>query len=123
MQDFRRLVVWHKAHACFLAFHQAFGTGRLRTAFRLRSQILRAAASIPANIAEGCGKSSTREYLRFLDMAVGSARELENHLIVARDLELVPTATFRSLADQLAVVVAMLITLIHALKAQPPRDG
>ena len=121
MQDFKRLDVWHKAHACFLAFHRTFGTGRVKTAFRLRSQILRAAASISANIAEGCGKSSTKEYLRFLDMSIGSARELENHLIVASDLGLITVDAYRRLAALLAEVVGMLIALIRGLKAQAPR--
>ncbi len=121
MQDFKRLVVWHKAHACFLAFHLAFGTGSTRTAFGLRSQVLRAAASIPANIAEGCGKTSPKEFLHFLDSSIGSARELENHLIVARDIEIIKRDKFLVLNDQVTEVQRMLVGLINAVRAQPPR--
>jgi four helix bundle protein len=121
MQDFKRLAVWHKAHACFLAFYRAFGTGATATSFGLRAQVLRAAASIPANIAEGCGKTSTKEFLRFLDIAIGSARELENHLIVARDISLISRDVFFRLNDQVTEVQRMLVGLINALKAQPPR--
>jgi four helix bundle protein len=121
MQDFKRLVVWHKAHALFLAVHRALGTGSTKGAFGLRAQTLKAAASISANIAEGCGKASTREFLRFLDVSIGSARELENHLIVARDVQVIPPDTFFALNDQVREVQRMLVGLINALKAQPPR--
>ena len=121
MQDFRRLAVWHKAHACFLAFHRAFGTGATNTAFGLRSQVLRAAASISANIAEGCEKSSTKEYLRFLEIAIGSARELENHLIGAFDLGLVSADKHGELESLLTEVIRMLVGMIRGLKSQAPR--
>lgn len=122
MQDFKRLAVWHKAHACFIEFHRALGTGSTATSFGLRAQALRAAASISTNIAEGCGRSSTKEYLRFLDISIGSARELENHLIVARDLGLVAADKYTLLSRLLAEVQRMLVGLIRAIKSQPPRE-
>jgi four helix bundle protein len=121
MQDFKRLQVWHKAHACFLAVHKTFAPGRGRSVAGLRAQLIRAAASIATNIAEGCGKSSTREFLRFLEMAVSSAREVENHLIVARDLEVISQLQFTDLDDLLTEVRRMLIGLMRALRQQPPR--
>ena len=123
MQDFKRLHVWHKAHACFLAFHRAFGSPRSRSVTGFRAQTIRAASSIPANVAEGCGKATTREMLRFLDIAIGSSRELENHLIVARDLEVVSQPQYSSLDDQLTEVRRMLLGLVRALKRQAPRDA
>lgn len=113
--------VWHKAHACFLAFHAAFAPDRGRSVSGLRAQAIRAAASIPTNIAEGCGKSSTKEFVRFLEIAGGSVRELENHLIVARDLEVLSQPEFTSLDDQLTEVRRMLIGLLSALRRQSPR--
>lgn len=121
MQDSKRLVVWHKALACFLAFHRALGTGSAGTSFGLRSQALRAAASISSNIAEGCGKQSTKEFVCFLDIAIGSARELENHLIVARDIEVVPRDSYFVLNDQLTEVRRMLIGLVKTMRVQAPR--
>jgi four helix bundle protein len=123
MQDFKRLHVWHKAHSCFLSFYRAFGTGTTRTGFSIRRQTLDAAASIPANIAEGCGKSTTKEFLRFLDISISSPRELENHLIVVRDIALVSREKFTTLHGQLSEVQRMLVGLIRALKAQPPREN
>ena len=122
MQDFKRLTVRHKAHACFLGVHRALGTGSTRDSFGLRSQALRAAASIAANIAEGCGKASTKEFLRFLDIAFASASELENHLIAARDLELISRPRFGDLAGDVYQVQRMLAGLIRSLKAQPARE-
>ena len=123
MQDFKRLRVWHKAHECFLSFHAAFAPERGRSVSGLRAQAIRAAASIPTNIAEGCGKSSTREFVRFLELASGSVRELENHLIVARDLEVVSQPQFTALDDQITEVRRMLIGLLRALRRQAPRVG
>jgi len=121
MQDFKRLSVWHKAHACFLACHNAFAPDRGRTVSGLRAQAIRAAGSIPTNIAEGCGKSSTKELIRFLEIAGGSVRELENHLIVARDLEVLSQPEFTDLDDRLTEVRRMLIGLVRALRRQNPR--
>ena len=121
MQDFKRLVVWQKSHALYLASYRELGTGRSGHTFGLRTQLLRAAASIPANIAEGCGKPSTKEFIRFLGIALGSARELENHLIAARDLEILEAARFDSLNSQLVVVQRMLIALMKSLRGQEPR--
>jgi four helix bundle protein len=121
MQDFKRLNVWHKSHALFLAFHTAFAPDRGRSVSGLRAQAIRSAASIPTNIAEGCGKSSTREFIRFLEIAGGSVRELENHLIVARDLEVVSQPQFDHLDNQITEVRRMLIGLLRALRRQSPR--
>src|SRR3989338_6312108 len=109
MQDFKRLKVWHKAHACFLEVHRALKPELTRDVSGLRGQAVRAAASIPTNIAEGCGKSSTREFVRFLEIASGSVRELENHLIVARDLEVLSQPQFDALDNQVTEVRRMLI--------------
>jgi four helix bundle protein len=121
MQDFKRLKVWHKAHACFLEVHRMLKPELTRDVSGLRGQAVRAAASISTNIAEGCGKASSRELIRFLDIATGSARELENHLIVARDLEVITEPQFAILDDQLAEIRRMLSGLVRALRRQEPR--
>ena len=84
MQDFRQLKVWRKAHSLALAIYK--GTVRFpRTElYGLTSQIRRACVSIPANIAEGCGRGGDPELGRFLQIAMGSASELEYHLLLAR---------------------------------------
>jgi four helix bundle protein len=88
----------------------------------LRSQILRAASSISANIAEGCGKRTTREFSRFIDIATGSRHELENHLIAARDLAVITGEQFVELDALVVEVRRMLIGLFKALRRQSPKQ-
>lgn len=86
MKDFRNLKVWEKSHQLALAVYKATSTFPRHELYGLTSQIRRACASIPANIAEGCGRSGDAELARFLQIAMGSASELEYHLLLARDL-------------------------------------
>ena len=84
--DFKRLQVWHKAHALSLAVDRVSTRMRGSRYASPRSQIFRAAMSIPANIAEGRRQKSEKEFSRFLGYALNSSSELEYHLIVARDM-------------------------------------
>lgn len=88
MKDFRTLKVWSKAHELTLLVYKQTKTFPKEELFGLTSQIRRACSSIPANIAEGCGKGSDADFSRFLQIAFGSANELEYHFILARDLNL-----------------------------------
>ena len=84
----------------------------------LVSQLRRAAASIPANIAEGCGHSGEREFARFLQMALASASELEYHLLLAVDLGMLPRDTYRELDSAVTEVKRMLTSLIQQVRAR-----
>jgi four helix bundle protein len=86
MRDFKKLVVWEKSHKLTLAAYRATSQFPKEELFGLTSQIRRAAASIPANIAEGCGRNSEKEFIHFLHLATGSGNELEYHFLLARDL-------------------------------------
>jgi four helix bundle protein len=121
MQDFRRLHVWQKAHALLLLTNDVFTARRCRTVPWLRSQVLRAAASISANIAEGCGKQTSKELLRFTNIAFASAQELENHFVVARDLGVISTTEFVKLAALVVEVKRMLMGFAKAIGAQSPK--
>ena len=81
MSDYRKLVVWEKAHKLVLEVYRVTMTFPKEELFGLTSQIRRASASIPANIAEGSGRGSDAEMARFLHIALGSASELEYHLL------------------------------------------
>jgi four helix bundle protein len=84
----------------------------------LTAQIRRAAISIGANTAEGCGRRGPKELARFLIIAAGSASELDYHLIVAADLGFVERSAYQKLADHLASVRRMLATFIRKVAAQ-----
>ena len=102
MQDYRKLAVWKRAHELTLAIYACTGGFPRDEAFGLTSQLRRSAASIPANIVEGCGRDTNAEFARFLYIALGSANELEYHLLLARDLDyLEKMCTPRRLRKQL----------------------
>ena len=115
MPDYRKLHVWKKAYAL------ALNADRVATEIRdaahkpLRSQLNRAALSIPTNIVEGRAKKTDRDFARFLGYALGSANELEHHVMIARDVNAISTADAKSLLDQTVEVRKMLHGLIDRL--------
>ena len=100
MRDFRKLIAWQKAHTLAVSVHRVASDAEFRSAPGLRSQLLRAVDSVPANIAEGAGKPSESEFARYLDIALGSAREVDNHLMLAAALGCIDDrAGAKALAD------------------------
>jgi four helix bundle protein len=93
--DFKKLKVWQKSHALSLSVDRVCKQIRTVHYASLRSQMFRAAMSIPANIAEGRRQTSEKQFSRFLGYALNSASELEHHLIVARDTQNIPENRFR----------------------------
>jgi four helix bundle protein len=113
MQGFRNLNVWQKAHDLTLAVYQATASFPKEELYALTSQIRRASSSIGANIAEGCARGSDADFARFLFMAMGSASELENHLLLGRDLGFLSQANYDALQTGLVEVKRMLASLIQ----------
>ena len=118
MADFKKLVVWQKSHAMALDAHQVAGRIRGTDNLSLRSQIIRAAMSVPANIVEGSGQQSSREFSRFLRIALNSTTELEYHLITARDLQVVRESDSLTLRSQVIEVRKMLYGLLRHLASR-----
>jgi four helix bundle protein len=112
MKDFKDLKVWSKAHSLAISVYKATREFPREELFGITSQMRRAASSIGANIAEGSGRRSDGELTRFLHIARGSAAELEYHLLLARDLELLSIMTHSTLAKQTDEVQRMLTSLI-----------
>ena len=118
MRDFRSLDVWKKSHELVLAVYKMSAGFPSSELYGLSSQVRRAASSIPANIAEGCGRGSDRDFARFLQIAMGSASELEYHLILARDLGFLDDAEQSSLEQATTEVKRMLAGFMKKLKAE-----
>lgn len=118
MQDFRQLQVWQKSHALTLDIYRATASLPKEELYGLTSQIRRAVSSIPTNIAEGCGRSGDSELKRFLQIAMGSASELEYHLLLARDLTYLEDADYKRLNRATVEVKKMLASFIRSLR--PP---
>ena len=115
MQDFRNLRAWQKAHRLTLDTIALSATLSHPKWFALRDQLTRAAISVPANLAEGCGRTGDREFRRFVRVSLGSASELEYHLLLARDLGLVAPAAYGQLAAAAVEVKRMLSGLAARL--------
>lgn len=108
MRDFRKIQVWEKAHQLTLRLYKITSIFPKEELYGLTSQIRRAAASVPANIAEGCGRNTQTELARFVHIATGSASELEYHLILAHDLGYVDSKIYPELAAAIQEIKRML---------------
>jgi four helix bundle protein len=117
MKDFKELKVWKKAHKLTLAVYKGTRSFPKEELYGLTSQMRRSCSSIPANIAEGCGRSGDAELGRFLHIAMGSASELQYHVLLARDLSLLDELTHDRLANDVSEVKRMLVSFIKKLNA------
>jgi four helix bundle protein len=117
MADFKKLKIWAKAHALSLTVDRA--ATRMRGSHRasLRSQMVRAASSIPTNIVEGREQPTEKGFIVYLHHALGSTSELEYHVIYARDTGAMPLAVTTALLSQIEEVRRMLHGLIKRLRA------
>lgn len=116
MQDYRKLIAWQRAHALTLAVHRVMGGARSAGIPGLAAQILRSAAAVPANIAEGCGRRTNAELARFLDIALASVIELDYHFLLARDLGVLHSSSHRALEADLISVRRLIIALLRAVR-------
>ena len=112
MQDFKQLKVWQKSHAMALRIYAATVIFPEHERYGITSQMRRAAASVPANIAEGSARASRAEFCQFLYVSAGSASELEYFLLLARDLRLLTDKQHAALQASLYEIRRMLTGLI-----------
>ena len=118
MQGFRQLKVWEKSHALVMVVYATTQRFPKEEIYGLTSQIRRAAVSIPANIAEGCGKEGDIEFRRYLLIAMGSASELEYLLMLAHDLKYLEDTNYQSLHESVIEIRRMLNSFIVKLKSR-----
>lgn len=120
MRNFRQLKVWAKAHDLTLAVYAATNGFPREERYALTSQIRRAASSVPANIVEGEGRRSDGDLHRFIQIARGSAAELEDHLLLARDLHYLRDDEHHKLEAKLDELQRMLTAFAQAISPQVP---
>ena len=122
MADFKDLKVWQKAHGMAMATHRVAGRIRGSQYAALRSQMIRAAMSVPTNIVEGRSQQSEREFARFLRIALNSTTELEYHLLTALEIGAIRKSDSLTLTSQLIEVRKMLYGLLRHLasRTKPP---
>jgi four helix bundle protein len=116
MQDFRKLKVWEKSHRLTLGVYASSKGFPREEMFGLTSQMRRAAASIGMNIAEGCCRKGDAEMARFLQIAMGSASELEYQLLLAHDLQSLLGPDCQTLTGQVVEVKKMLSSLMQKVR-------
>ena len=116
MSDFRKLEVWRLSHALVLKVHAAARKIRGSDYVSLRSQMIRAAMSVPSNLVEGVGQSSAKEFCRFIRIALNSSNELEYHLLLAHDFNVLSATDYTSLLAQVIQVRKMLHGLHRSIR-------
>jgi four helix bundle protein len=117
MRDFREVKVWTKSHALTLRLYKLTKSFPKDELYGLTAQIRRSAASIGANIAEGCGRRTRADFARFLQIALGSACELQYHLLLAADLEYMTRPDHEQVDGMTAEVKRMLTGFVRKLMA------
>jgi four helix bundle protein len=122
MQDFKKLSVWVKAHQLTLRVYEVTDAFPRDELFGLTQQMRRSASSIPPNIAEGCGRGSSADFARLLQMAMGSASELEYQLILARDRKYLPAERYPEFDSAVCEVKRMLAALLGRVRSVNKAD-
>ncbi|MFL5403852.1 MAG: four helix bundle protein [Gemmatimonadales bacterium] len=115
MGDFKKLAVWQAAHSLACDVYKNTRSFPKTETYGLTSQLRRSAASIPANIAEGCGRNGDVELKRFIQISLGSATELEYHLLLSRDIGLLDRSVHSGLSEQAKRIQGMLAGLRRTL--------
>ena len=116
MRDFKKYEVWKISHKLVCNLYSVTNDFPSSEIFGLTSQLKRAAASIPTNIAEGCGRDTDADFNRFLSIAAGSANETEYLLILARDLTFITEDTFKKFSSEITLLKKKIYSLKQKLK-------
>ena len=119
MRNFRELKVWKEARILVKEIYLTTKALPDTEKYGLISQINRCSVSITANIAEGCGKYSNKDFVRFLQISLGSAYELENHLILCEDLEFIPSENITPIIKKVQRLQKQIAALIKYNKQNP----
>ncbi len=117
MKNFRDLKVWTKAHQLALNIYHVSKSFPKEEQFGITSQIRRAALSIPTNIAEGCGRGSDSDFARFIQIAFGSASEVEYQIFFCRELHFIQENIYSTLSNDVIEIKKSLTALLKKLRA------
>lgn len=117
MRDYKKLDVWSKAHQLTLfIYKEVLPQMSVEEKFALTSQLRRSSYSIPLNIAEGCGKNTNKDFVHYLDIALGSAHEVEYTCLLIFDLSYILPQLYEEVNKAINEVKAMLISFIKYLR-------
>ena len=116
MSNFRNLLIWQKSMALTTKIYFSTKNFPKEEIYGLTSQIRRSAVSIPSNISEGFGRESDKEYLRFLNISIGSLFEMQTQLEIAKNIEYLTEKEFNNLYEDSREVERMLVSFINKVK-------
>jgi four helix bundle protein len=122
MRDFKKIIAWQKAHRLSVTIHLSAPGWNFASSPGLRSQLLRAIASVPSNISEGAGARTDAEFARYLDIGLKSARESENHLLHAVALKCMSKSTGEQQLDDLEEVKRVLYSYARSVRRRAGLD-
>lgn len=117
MKDYRNLKVWERSHRVALKIYHITKVFPKEELYNLTSQLRRSALSIPTNIAEGSGKFTNTDFANFLQIALGSAHEVEYLILFSYELKFLTGEDFKSMSGEIGEIKAMLISLIKKIRA------
>ncbi|MCF6223868.1 MAG: four helix bundle protein [Flavobacteriaceae bacterium] len=117
MVNYKNYKVWQKSHNLVFEIYKILKVFPKEEQFNLVSQIRRATLSIPTNIAEGCGRETQKELIRFLYISSGSAHELDYLILVSSQLKIIPKENSKLLLDEIDQIKKMLAALISKIKS------
>jgi four helix bundle protein len=118
MKDYKKLVVWEKAHRLVLMIYRITTAFPKDEQYGLTSQMRRAATSAPTNIAEGCGRRTQADFAHYLQQAFGSLQEVEYLSYLSYELSYLDKKIYLSLDDHINQLKAMLISLIKKVRTE-----
>ena len=116
MRNFQELSIWQRSHQLTLKIYLLTRTFPNDELYGLTSQIRRSSASVPTNIAEGCGRNSDAELKRFLTIASGSISELEYQVLLSKDISYLPLNIYQELTTEIIEIRKMIYAFIQKLK-------
>ncbi len=116
MSNFRNLLIWQKSMVLVTKIYTVTNNFPKEEVFGFTSQIKRSAISIPSNIAEGLGRESSQEFLRFLKISIGSLFELQTQLEIAKNIIYLDEETFNNLYEDTRELERMIVSFTNKIK-------
>ena len=116
LRDFRTMRIWREGISLTVSAYELANSLPVDERFGLKSQIKRAAVSIPSNIAEGCSRASNKEFKHFLEISLGSAFEVESDMEIASRLKMIPDQDHNKFLNALQILQRRINTLISQVK-------
>jgi four helix bundle protein len=117
MRDYKKLEIWRRSYRFTLEVYKVVDAFPQKEKYRISDQLCRASSSIPSNIAEGCGRNSRQELIRFLYISLGSSFEVENHILLAKDLKYIDNDLGDTLINEINELKKMIYSYISKLTA------